>query len=279
MLAAMFDATYYMLIKRYVPTIDKILLSAATFTLSGILLLLISGIKGLPVLEPGFYSAVLITGILNIVAAVLYFQAFQDTDLSLAVPMLSFTPVFLILPSFIFLGELPTFRGSIGILLIVGGGYLLNRRLGFTHWLDPFHQMRQHPGILAMLGVALIFSISIPFDKRVVIHSDAFFGSSVIFLFVGISLFLLALIQKKDIKTIVRQNGKCFLIALTLTFSVVFVNLAYLLQIVPYVISVKRLSLLGSVVYGKIIFHEANMKQRIVAVVLMIFGITLILIP
>jgi uncharacterized membrane protein len=57
----------------------------------------------------------------------------------------------------------------------------------------------------------------------------------------------------------------------------VTVNTAYLLQIVPYVIAIKRMSIILIVLYGTIIFREKEIVRRIAGAALMVFGAVLIL--
>ncbi len=83
-----------------------------------------------------FWYAVLVGGALNTITSVLYMKAIKISPLSITVPMLTFTPLFMLITSPIILGEFPSIFGMIGILLIVLGSYMLN----ISDW---------HKGILA----------------------------------------------------------------------------------------------------------------------------------
>jgi len=175
-LGAIFDSTFYMLSKQLLKTIDQYVLASGVFLSSFIVLLLISIYRGIPEIGAAFYQSVFVTGILNVVAAVLYFKALKMTDLSLSIPMISFTPIFLVFTSFFLLNEFPTAFGIVGILLIVVGSYILNTIKNSKHLLDPFKEMFRNRAILYMLIVAFLFSISANFDKIVVKISDPYFG-------------------------------------------------------------------------------------------------------
>ena len=125
-LGALFDAAYYASIKKFLKDIDQYVLVSGTFLCSFIIMLAISLLNGIPVIGPGFYPSVLATWVLNIIAVTLYLKALKITDLSLSVPIMSFTPLFLIFTSFFLLGEFPTVFGLLGIFLIVIGSYILN---------------------------------------------------------------------------------------------------------------------------------------------------------
>ncbi|MEL6813304.1 MAG: DMT family transporter [Cyanobacteria bacterium J06598_3] len=86
--------------------------------------------EGLPTLQPGFFPALLIGGGLNILAFTLYVRAIKIADLSLTVPLVTLTPLFLLGTSPLIVQEWPTWADGIGVLLLVIGSYVLNLRPG-----------------------------------------------------------------------------------------------------------------------------------------------------
>src|SRR4030067_2638417 len=68
-----------------------------------------------------FFIAVLISGTVNTVVTILYHRAISKGDISVVVPMLSFTPLYLLIISPIIIGEFPDLKGLTGIILIVAG--------------------------------------------------------------------------------------------------------------------------------------------------------------
>jgi uncharacterized membrane protein len=50
------------------------------------------------------------------------------------------------------------------------------------------------------------------------------------------------------------------------------INTAYTMAIVPYVISIKRLSLFFSVLFGWLLLHEKQIRVRMLGAVVMIIG-------
>jgi uncharacterized membrane protein len=59
----------------------------------------------------------------------LYFRALQISPMSLCIPFLAFTPVFLIPTGFVLLGEMPPPLKLVGVVLIVVGSLVMHRRL------------------------------------------------------------------------------------------------------------------------------------------------------
>ena len=273
---AFLDATYYMSIKKILSNnaINRYALASGVFLSAFIVLFLISLLKGIPEIGSFFYSSVVLTGVLNFVAVILYFKALQITDLSLSVPMLSFTPIFLIFTSFIMLNEVPSVFGVVGIFLIVMGSYILNTSGNSRKLLDPVKRMIRTKGIFFMLVVAFLYSLSSNYDKLVVKNSDSFFGHAIVFLFIGSLMTGFSLVKRVNFRLeFGKYFHKFFLTGLILASVAVSINIAYTMQIVPYVISLKRLNILFSVIYGGLIFKEKHMSIRVVGTLIMLVGV------
>jgi hypothetical protein len=76
----------------------------------------------------------------------LYFRALQISPLSLCVPFLSFTPVFLIPTGFLIVGELPSPLKALGVVLIVVGSLVMHRRLFAAGLLAPVKAVLREKG-------------------------------------------------------------------------------------------------------------------------------------
>ena len=298
-IGAISNAAYYIIIKNYITTRDPRFLTALGFLISGVLLLTISGARGLPAIGPDYYGAVVISGLLNIVGLTLIFRAMKFSDLSLSMPMLSFTPVFLIGTSFLLLHEVPSAAGIFGICIIVSGSYVLNISAEHEHFLDPVRSMMQNRGSWYMLIVAFLFAASINYDKIGMLNSDPVFGMAFTLLIISSAFFVIIAISRK-IAAVSLQAGAVqdpapsshprktsislmiYLIPAVLTgifvsAECVSINVAYTLQIAPNVIAIKRLSLIFMVLYGHIFCAENEIRSRLLGSVLMVSGAVIIL--
>ncbi|MCK5082452.1 MAG: DMT family transporter, partial [Candidatus Omnitrophica bacterium] len=112
-------------------------------------------IDGIPPLDSLFWKSLIISTVLLTFASILYFKAIKYSDLSIAVPMLAFTPLFLLITSPIILGEFPGFLGIIGVLLIVIGSYVLHLQGRLKNFWDPFKRLIGEKGTRYMLMVAV----------------------------------------------------------------------------------------------------------------------------
>ncbi|PIN76090.1 hypothetical protein COV17_03270 [Candidatus Woesearchaeota archaeon CG10_big_fil_rev_8_21_14_0_10_36_11] len=274
---AFLSATYFALVKKFLKNVNQYVLASGVFLSAFCVLIFASFIKGFPALGNSFYLAVFASVFLNIVSTTLYYKALKITDLSLATPMTSFTPVFLIVTSFLLLREFPTPIGMVGIVLIVLGSYVLNMTKNGGGLIDPFKRMFKDRGVVYMLIVAFLFSLSSNFDKMVVQNSDTLFGSAFVHLFLGIAFIAISSFRSINILSVYKNNFHTFfLIGLISALGAIFINIAFTMQIVPYVISIKRLSILFSVMYGGWLFKERNLFARVSGALVMVVGVILI---
>ena len=72
---------------------------------------------------------------------VLYNRAVQVSPLSLTIPFLAFTPVFLLGTGYVILGEIPTLLKCEGILFVVLGSLLMHRRSFLKGFFEPFREI------------------------------------------------------------------------------------------------------------------------------------------
>lgn len=291
------DAGYYIVNKKFLRSVDPDLLAASGFLFTSLFLLGISFSRGVPLLGPDFVMAVTAAVIINIIGTTLAFRALKSTDISLAVPMLSFTPLFLIVTAAVMLHEFPSVIGIVGILVLVFGSYVLNTAAEHESLLDPFRSMLAHPGIFSMLVVSFLYAIAIGFDKMIVLNSDTVFGSGVVFLLLGSAFAGIHFLKRwrgrlpgSGVVGDIPQpggirifSGSCglltagIIIGVLLTLEAMVINAAYLVQIVPYVSAIKRTSILITVLYGTMVIREEEVFRRVAGAVLMVCGVVLIL--
>lgn len=279
LLGAFFQATYFVLNKQFLKKINEYILGAGVFLSSFIILFIISLFKGFPELNSTFLYAVIATGLLNVIAVMFYLKSLKITDASLAIPLLSFTPAFMILTSFLILRELPNKFGILGTILIVIGSYILNfESFKLKNILTPFKKLFLTKGLLYMLVVAFIFALSTNYDKLVVVNSDSIFGSATICLFIAVLLIIINFFRKTNFFNEYRKGFLKFTsIGFVNALAIFTINSALTLQIVPYVASVKRISVLFVVIYGFLLFKEKNIGRRFLGILFMIAGVVLII--
>lgn len=232
-----------------------------------------------PKLDMQFYKAFAFALPLEIIALVLYIKALRISPLSLTLPFLSLTPVFLILSSYLILGERVSFQGSIGIIFITAGGYTLNLhelRRGIS---EPFKAITREKGSILMIGVALIYSITSSLGKMAIEHSSALFFGITYFIAVTVIFAPIALwMGRTEKKTFISEKQFKGLMLPGIFYSIMIIShmVAISLTKVAYMISVKRTSLMIGIIYGYLLFKEKNIRERISGAVLMFIGFVMI---
>ena len=233
----------------------------------------------IPNLDFSFWLTVIFLVPLDIIAILLYIKAVRTSPLSLTVPFLSLTPVFMIATSFILLNEMPSLAGFFGILLVAVGAYTLNSGKINSGFLEPFKAILREKGSLLMILVAFIYSITANLGKIAVLHSNLFFflAFDVIISLLALSIIFFPAI-KNNYNSIKSNIKTLFFIGILNGLSLLFHLMAIVLVIAPYMISIKRTSSIFGVVYGHFLFKEKNIMQRLVGAAVMVIGAAIILI-
>jgi uncharacterized membrane protein len=216
----------------------------------------------------------------EVVAYYLYLKAIRMSPLSLSVPYLSFTPVFTIVTAAVLLGESISTQGLLGILMVTVGAYVLNLELTVYHPLAPLKAIIESQGSRRMLLVALIWSLTSTLGKKGVQLSDpSFFG--VLYMF-SLSLPLMAIAGWRVKKNMARVNLKgrnaLWLSLGGLTTALAMIAHFHAIELAPvsYMISVKRTSVVFSVLYGGVIFKERHIGLRLLGTCIMLSGVVII---
>lgn len=254
------------------------ILGGFQYFLGGILLLSISFSQGFPRVTLVFVVAVATTVMLNVAAQMLQFRALKHGDISLVSPMLAFSPIFLVFTSYIILGEKPSAFGFLGIMVIVTGSYILNGGMNKSPR-SILRAVKENPAGISMLIVTFILSISSNFDKIAITQTSALFAAAVVDSILGLIFFTLAfsLGNRRFPSGLATVNILLIVgVGLITSIAVWASNAALALQIVPYVISVKRLSVVFAVLFGMLIFKERNIPERFFGAVVMLLGVILI---
>lgn len=243
------------------------------------LLLLLFLFIPIPKLDSEFYKAFALALPLEIIAMVFYIKALRISPLSLTLPFLSLTPVFLILVSFLILGEKVSLKGGIGIAFLAAGSYTLNIHEIRKGIVEPFKAITKEKGSLLMIGVALIYSITSSLGKMAIEHSSPLFFGATYFIVLTIVFTPIALIMgRNDIKKFIQAKQYKSLYFPGLFYSIMIAShmIAISLTKVAYMISLKRTSLIIGIIYGYFLFKEKNIKERFSGALLMFIGFVMI---
>lgn len=216
---------------------------------------------------------------LELGAIFLYYKALRISPLSLTLPFLSVTPVFLILFSLVIVGDPVSPMGAAGIVLIGLGGFTLNLSNLRAGILGPFRAIANERGSLYMLIIALAYSFTSSLGKLAVDHSSAaFFGFTY---YLVLALVLMPFMARRSgfarFPALLRENAKAALLP-GLFDAVATITHFYAISMtnVAYMIALKRTSLLIGAAYGFFLFGERDVRERMTGAVIMFAGFVVI---
>ncbi len=270
------------LTKKLLPAYSAVELVVVRFGVTAVLLLPLLLVNLPEVMPPIFFWVWVGLALpLEVLAMVLYMTAIRDSPLSLTLPYLAFTPVFVILTAWLLLGEQVSQQGFAGILLVVAGAYGLNvehaRLREPRSWLAPILAIGRENGSRLMLGVAFIYSMTSVLGKGALQYIPATTFGPLYFVVLGLfTLLVFSWRQQDALRVLWRPSWGHLVIGLLMAMMVVTHFLAIELVQVAYMISVKRTSILFGIVLGALLFAETRLLQHLLAAALMIFGVALI---
>ena len=210
----------------------------------------------------------------------LYFRALQISPLSMCIPFLAFTPVFLIPTTYIILGQKPQPIKLLGVALIVVGSLVMHRQLFAVGWLAPVKAVIEYQGSRYMLLVALIFAVTNPLDAQLVRMSDIYTESCAYGLGLCLAFFLLTRIQKGDFTGAARGNVKWIALAgICDAVSLLFQLASYTYIAVVITVSIKRAGIILAVFSGWLFFHERGITDKVIAASVMFCGVLILYLP
>ena len=277
-LTAFFDACKDATGKQSLKTLDEYSVLFSFMAIGVVILFPIVLIEGIPPIQPGFWLALLIGGGLNILAFTLYVRALKLADLSLTVPLVTLTPLFLLVTSPILVQEWPTWADGVGVVLLVIGSYVLNLGAGILQApFEPLFTMARNPGSRLMLCVAFIWSITSNFDKIGVQGSSPLLWAIALFSVIATGMVPFVFFRQNSLG-IGPLLGEWRLLGLTGVFNAIaitFQMLALPMAPVAQVIAVKRMSALLSVLFGHFFFREKGFKSRLAGAAIMVSGVVI----
>lgn len=215
--------------------------------------------------------------ILNFAGSLGFVYSVKISPLNRTVPLLSLTPVFTALWAVPVLGQYPSGNQLGGILLVVAGALALNSE---GHLLRPFEGLVKEKGALIMMGVALVWSLSGPLDRRALEHASVPFHATIMTVGVGLGALIVLWVTGRTEALRESRSEAWLLLAAMLSVSaaLAFQLLAIQGVLVSLVEAFKRsIGSLMAVVLGRLVFDETIRLRQGVGVLVICAGVFLIL--
>ncbi len=277
LITAFSEGTKDLFSKRAMRNVDPVVSAWSLSAFSFLFLLPLLFFIEKPVFGPRFWPTVLIQGVMLSITLIIYMQAIQTSPLSITLPMLSFTPAFMLVTSPLILGESPGLAGKAGVLLIALGAYVLNVQKIGEGLFKPLSALFSEQGPRLMLVVAFIWSITANVDKIGVVNSSPLFYATIVMAAVTLGLTPVMHFKSEGYRRQISENLRGLLpIGFFMALGVASQMTAISMTLTAYVISIKRTSILIGSVYGFIFFSEKNIRARLTGALIMVCGVILI---
>ena len=268
---SMFDLTRKLSLKK-INSVNLLLI----FTLAQFLIFLVwifiddFSINFTPYFLPG-----IILIFIGLFSALLFLKAIKQSDLSLTIPLLSFSPMFSSIFSFFFLNEQLSKIQYLGVFLIIFGTLILySKKLTFDDILKSFKIILKNSSAKLMIIVSIIWSLTPVLDKLCLEHSSINFHGFIQSL--GMIILLIFLFKKNKVQTLnAKKNWRLILLTVFVGSTATILQFyAILTNYVPIMESIKRsVGHLSSVFLGKIFFNEEINKPKVIGVIVLSVGV------
>ncbi|KUG27380.1 hypothetical protein ASZ90_002758 [hydrocarbon metagenome] len=272
--AAFLQAAKDAFLKRAMAGVDVLVATWSYCLVTSVFLGALLASTGFPPVGARFWWLVALSGSFGGMNLLIYSAAVKASDLSLTLPMLALSPLFMLVTTPLMIGEFPDTAGLFGILLIVAGSYSLNLKRRTDGLFAPFRALLDHKGPRLMLLVAFLWSLFANIDRM---GLDVSAPIPWIFCaFAATTAFLTPLVLWRSaapLGQVRRHPREIFAAGLCESISLSLQMVALTMTLVPYVIAVKRLSAVFGVLIGTLIFKESGLAERLFGTALMVAGV------
>lgn len=253
-------------------------LSFALITLSVIIMTFLipgeslSSIKHAPI-------HLVLAGFVQIIAVRANMYAFRHEELSYITPMFALTPLYATVIAYFTLGETPSTLGLIGILAIVSGVYTVTstKDIGIK---DTVKHVFNNKGARAGMLIPMAYSVSAIFNKGAINQGVTPVASVVLITAVMCIAHMYVLIKnRQEVIDTITNKPLLRLILLVSVFgigSVVFASLALTDAPTSYVLSIRRLDIIITVIIGWKFMGDSNFTRRITGSLIVFAGVVMI---
>lgn len=233
----------------------------------------------LPEIDGMFVFSALGSAGLNAAAHLASTRALKLADVSLVTPLLIFSPVFTVLISALFLGEIPSLLGWMGVGLVLIGAYWLNYRSG-ANWFTLFKSIALTSAVRLVLLAGLLWAITPLFEKTAIRHTNPENPRLAAFV---VDALLVAMLTpavttggRPAIAKLLLYRREVYLAGLIAGIAPVLGYTAFSLGFVGYVTTLFKLSTPMTMIWSFLFLNEDGLKQRLPASTVMVIGAILI---
>lgn len=223
--------------------------------------------------QPDFPALLAWSGALNVVAYALYIRAFRLSDASLVAPLVLLTPVLMLVTSPIMTGEQAPPLGMFGVLFTVLGVGLLDANQANGRRFN-FAVFARDRGARSMIATAIIWSVTANLDKLGVKASTPLIWIAAVTIVIAACAVLYWLAGRRPAPRL-RALRYALAAGSAMAFGNTVQMWALTVLFTPYVIAIKRLSALFTVLASGVVLKEDS-GGRFLGAAVMLLGAVMI---
>lgn len=228
-----------------------------------------------------FWANIFFAALLDMAGTLFLVMSLSKTDLSVFGPLNAYKVVISMILAMIFLGEIPSSQGFIGVAIILVGSFLLfppSNNVG----IDRIKQLLLNRGVQYRFLSILLFSIGTLPLKNAVVAGDAI-STTVFWCLIGFPLSILAhsLFIKGSFQRDTQQSKSQVYRFMYLGLSMFLMQYMTMLVlsefIIAYSLALFQLGMVLQVFLGWHIFNEKHLVRRLIASLIMVLGSLLVI--
>jgi len=278
-LSAFFDSMKDITSKKILKNVEPTIVALAQTAFAVPIFLFLTLVFEHPAFDDVFWIIVILHGITIGFAFLVYMKSLKTTDISLSIPFTALSPVFMLFVTPLLIGESTTNAGSLGVLLIAAGVYVLNAGKASRGVLEPLRALLRDRGVRLMIFVAFLWSVTATIDRLALRHSTPLFYITIDYFFASVFLYLNHLRTKTSLLGATKKYIRTLAsVGIFFALSQIAYIYAYKLTLAAYAISIKRTSVLFTVILGGFVFKEKNIRERFLGAALIVIGVAIILV-
>ncbi|MBS3155482.1 EamA family transporter, partial [Candidatus Woesearchaeota archaeon] len=223
-----------------------------------------------------------VIAVLNMESDIFWTKALKRLDISIAAPLTNLSPAFVVILAYFMLNERITLLQILGVILIVGGAYVLEANHGFN-FKNVYNQIKKSRYSIILFFSLLIGAFS-AIGERYILGNKFINPIDMLFFFYLFTTILVLSIQFnndtnfKKIKETIKRAKLTILVTsvagvLTTGFYYLAVSSAYVSLVLPILL----ISTLLITVVGGGFFKEKRLLKKAIACIIMLIGVFLII--
>lgn len=260
--------------------LHPLLVVAVNFILLALFLIPVSLFVSFSDLPPRFWITVSLAALLDTPGNIFLVKSVGEIDLSIFGPLNAYKPILAMILGIFFLGEIPTWIGLLGVVVVFAGSLLLSPG-GIPMGFRALAALTREKGIRYRFLSLLMIAAAAIFLKAAIEQADP-----VVTLIIWV--YMSTPIAYLSFRSFSARSGRDALAALRsypgklLVLAVLFLGmqgctlLLFYLMDVAYALSIFQLSAVISVLFGYSIFKESHILQRTAGAVVMCAGAAII---